>query len=365
MTICVPPLSFDEAEGEIEILKCNGVEYSVHGDYFAEISPLYAEIQQTKKNSLYLKCSNESFQQFINACQKLPFSVNIFSIDELILLSQIFKIPKLTQILETLKPQIMEQKLMFDEISSKIHQLSKLCDRQQQEINELKKKQNSHFPIPRASSGCLPELSSIVQQDSCPNSSTPPPVPAKQAVEAAKESVIKQIDFNGKPMKGVFFWLRQQTQETLVAAKLVKVTVSSTNYLSSNPDDIVENSRMCRWLSHAKKRSWVKIDLMNHVLTVNAYTIRLPEANSMLWIPRSWTLEGSTDDISWTVIDEQRDNKIFAENVSICTWTVTPSGPFRYLKLTQTQSNREFDNYFILCAIEFFGVIQKRPEIFG
>ena len=362
MSICVPPLSFDEAEGELEVIKCNGIEYSVHGDYFAEISPLYAEIQQTKKNSLYLKCSNESFQQFINACQKLPFSINIFNIDELILLSQIFKIPKLTQILESLKPQIVEQKFLFDDIASKIHQLSKLCERQQQEINELKKKQNSHFSIPRASSGCLPEIYPIKQQE---NTTNPSSSPNKQTIETAKESTIKQIDFTGKPMKGVFFWLRQQTQDTLVASKLVKVTVSSTNYLSSNPDDIVENTRMCRWLSLAKKRSWVKVDLIHHVLTVNAYTIRLPEANSMLWMPRSWTLEGSTDDITWIIIDEQRDNKIFSNNVNICTWTVTPTGPFRYLKITQTQCNREFDNYFILCAIEFFGVIQKRPEIFG
>ena len=344
MIISVPPVSFDEAEGELESLWCNGVEYKVHGDYFASISSVYSEIQQTKKTSLYLKCSEDSFRQFINACQKLPFNVSLENIDDIICLAGIFKVQKLTDILESTKKTLEQQKSFFDEINSKIKNLSKICAAQQVEIDELKRSQKSNNSIRRTISSGLPNIEPIFPKTS-------------------NES--KVINFSGKPMKGIFFWLRQQTKESLVASGFVKVSVSSTNHLSSSPDEIVENSRMCKWMSLAKKKSWVKVDFLSRVLTVTGYTIRLPESNSMLWCPISWVLEGSTDEISWVVIDEHRNNRVFLENVSRCAWTVEPAGPFRYIRITQTESNRSEDNFFMLCALEFFGMIQKRPDVFG
>jgi hypothetical protein len=344
MIVSVPPVSFDEAEGELESIKCNGVEFKVHGNYFAKISPVYAEIQQTKKASLYLKCSEDSFRQFINACQKQPFNVSLENVEEIICLAGIFKIEKLIVILESIKKTLMQQKSFFDEIQSKINSLSKICAKQQIEIDELKRKQSSGVAIRRTFSSGTPIIEPFLPTTN---------------IE------LKTIDFTGNPMKGIFFWLRQQTKDSLVASGFAKVTVSSMNHLSSSPDMLVENIRMCKWMSLARKKSWVKIDLLTHVLIIRAYTMRLPESNSILWCPISWVLEGSTDDISWTVVDEHRGNKVFTENVSRCTWTVTPAGPFRYLRLTQIESNRNEDNFFILCALEFFGTIQKRPDVFG
>lgn len=114
-----------------------------------------------------------------------------------------------------------------------------------------------------------------------------------------------------------------------------------------------------------KKRSWVKIDFIDKVISVHAYTIRIPTALGIGWSPKSWIVEGSTDEISWQIIDEHRNNNVFENDVSICTWTVTEAGPFRYIKITQTESSNPVDSYFTLCAIEFFGVIQNRPSFFG
>lgn len=336
--ICVPPLSFDDLSGKIEIIRCNGVDYQVYGDYFSSISPLYSEIRMTGKNSLYIKCKNEAFQEFLNACQKKSFIVTSENVEDLILISTIFKIQKLVDFLTCTRNNINQQKSVIDAMQAELSKLSKKLDKQHHELENLKRKQMT-IPDRSNSTGAIQaEFNSPIS----PSNS-------------------KVIEFTGKPMKGVFFWLRQQTTESLASAGLVKCSASSTNHISNCVDDLVENIRFCKWISAPKKRSWVKIDFIDKVLTMRAYTIRIPSALGIGWTPKSWIVEGSTDEITWQIIDEHRNNSVFENDVNICTWTVTDAGPFRYIKITQTESSNPTEAYFTLCALEFFGTIQNRP----
>ena len=76
--------------------------------------------------------------------------------------------------------------------------------------------------------------------------------------------------------------------------------------------------------------------------------------------PKSWYVEGSLDNNTWTVIDTKTNRDELITNGAEYTYQFDTSGIFKHLRFTHTQGTNE-DN-FCLRSVEVFGVIINSLE---
>ena len=97
-------------------------------------------------------------------------------------------------------------------------------------------------------------------------------------------------------------------------------------------------------------------------LDMIGYSIRTPNSKRGIWHIRSWKVEGSNNKKDWRIIDEHRNNGILDEETNCCMWHCYSGGFFQYFKITQTDLNKDNDNYFLLGGIELFGTVQRLTQ---
>jgi hypothetical protein len=69
-----------------------------------------------------------------------------------------------------------------------------------------------------------------------------------------------------------------------------------------------------------------------------------------------WVLEGSEDDRTWDILDHRQTNKLVGAS-RICTYSITSSRYFRYVRLRQTGKTSSNYDYLLLTNIELFGIV--------
>jgi hypothetical protein len=80
---------------------------------------------------------------------------------------------------------------------------------------------------------------------------------------------------------------------------------------------------------------------------------------------KSWAVEGSNDEASWTEIDRRENNKDLNGKMAVKTFAVSRSRSFRRIRLLQTGPNHRGDNCLRLSAFELFGTIAGLPDDFA
>ena len=362
------------------ILSCNGVDYNINKSLFSEYSSFFRNITKMLTTDIVhtnVRFSNHVFSSFVDACQNRPFVINYEEINSFKKLCNEWGANDIKEYVEKIVSQINESSnitnsSLYKQLNEKIDHLAHIIEAQQKEIDSLKnallendryksliEKQISDLKIKSFSSenAFSIGLNNSESNDEINHGLQSPTFTSNKA---------KTINFSGKPLKGLFFWLKQQTKERLRDSGFVNVHVSSTSRVFSTPPfAIIEQDPCCRWFSENEENQWMKIDFIDRVVEISGYTIKESVTHLCYWFLRSWKLEGSTDDINWYIIDEHRMNEALNENVPMCTWTCNMKGPFRYIRITQTGLNANGDNYFMLGAVELFGRIHQRPPFFG
>ena len=335
------------------IIQINNEQYPVNKELFSEYSLKFSSlITNYSQPILTLKLTKYSptiFAKFINACQCQPISLLENEIEQFEEIASEWEALSIIQYISSYK------KLYNPNIQDQINKLQSIIQSQQKQIEDLSKKLsvfNEH-------------------QD---------------------EFTSKTIVFNGKPLKGLFFWLRQNfpldsfktfnsdlnipisnssnSFSTVTNKKkydinsIIQATSSTQSIFSSSPIQLLLSSTPCKWFTEDIPNQWLKFDFKDMIITISAYTFYMCESSNA-WNIRSWKLEGSKDDISWQIIDEHRHNPVLNGTTNLCTWKCYPTGPFRYIKITQTGQNSGGTNLLSFASIEFFGTIQKRPLFFG
>ena len=80
--------------------------------------------------------------------------------------------------------------------------------------------------------------------------------------------------------------------------------------------------------------------------------------------PKSWNIEGSNDNINWTLLDKRTNDRSLDGSGFSNTFEIeeskTTNEYFQYLRITQTDVNTfGDDNSLIFSALEYFGTIQE------
>jgi hypothetical protein len=97
------------------------------------------------------------------------------------------------------------------------------------------------------------------------------------------------------------------------------------------------------------EEQWVKIDLLkNKPIIPKSYSLHSAITGGWYAL-RNWEFQGSTDDVTWVVLREHRDDLSLTNNKeSPTSWDITTFNnvPFRYFRI-YSKSTQERKNYFI------------------
>jgi hypothetical protein len=155
-----------------------------------------------------------------------------------------------------------------------------------------------------------------------------------------------------KSLDGIISYLAAKHAGNVHERGIVTVTSKSVrdhdepNYAVTNVADIASTSR---FLSGEEPGQWVCWDFREMRIRPTHYTIHG-------WNVRSCVVEGSLDGESWTEIDRQTDREDFLR-LNTASFAVSSPAEFRFIRLTQTDTNATYGDALELCAVEFFGVL--------
>ena len=109
--------------------------------------------------------------------------------------------------------------------------------------------------------------------------------------------------------------------------------------------------------------SWMMVDLgFGRALQVDHYCLR-HGYNEGGYVLRNWNLEGSNNNIDWTVLREHNDDTSLAQEAySECHWDVNSAAsnsPYRFFRILQTGPVNNGIYQLMCCGIELYGMSMK------
>lgn len=137
----------------------------------------------------------------------------------------------------------------------------------------------------------------------------------------------------------------------------VEITCSSTVYNSCSV--VVDYDASGYWVSNDLRNSWIQFDFKDRIVSLNDYALKSDgNCNHLL----EWTLHGSMDMNSWTVLDSQsRQDPTGDSTTKIfpCGEGTSPCRFYRYIRLTQTGKASSGTDSLMLVNLEFFGLMMN------
>jgi len=160
-------------------------------------------------------------------------------------------------------------------------------------------------------------------------------------------------------LQGLIYGLTQQRGMNVVDAGLVVITANyySPNrcypYNAKNPKYVFEYESNLGYCDNNTRNSWIKFDFKDRKYNINKYTIQF--GYKVVGHYQKWLLEGSNDDIIWTVIDNRLSETKRHVDFEIDQYVSQNDTftEFRYVRLFVIGFWAS-DSYISLTSIEFF-----------
>jgi hypothetical protein len=172
-------------------------------------------------------------------------------------------------------------------------------------------------------------------------------------IGSTKTDIEETVD----PLNGVFAGLNRQAKGSAARAGLIAASASTSR--NNNPEFVTEHKPEGFWSTDAAPDSWIKFDFKRSDIKPIKYTIRTSTLGGNM---RSWVLEGSTDDLNWTVIDEHTNSNELKKTMEAKMFTCKAMMHYRYLRIRSTGRNSAGFHQIIVSAVEFFGELRARPN---
>jgi hypothetical protein len=107
------------------------------------------------------------------------------------------------------------------------------------------------------------------------------------------------------------------------------------------------------------KDAWIKIDLLDNPRIIpNFYSLHSAQTGGLCAL-RNWQLQGSNDDVIWTVLVDHK-NDILLHNHSLCpgSWPITSNVPYRYFRLYANTNQQNTRGVLMsMGGIEIYGTV--------
>jgi hypothetical protein len=144
----------------------------------------------------------------------------------------------------------------------------------------------------------------------------------------------------------------------------VSITCSSTAH--NQCWQVVDYNWTDYWYSDALANSWIQFDFKDRVVSLTHYALKSHHGSSNFLI--QWTLSGSTDGNSWTVLDRRNTQDLNGRSITKifeCNERFSVGEFYRYIRLTQTGKTASNQDYLLLTNIEFFGTMKNSTSDCG
>ena len=171
---------------------------------------------------------------------------------------------------------------------------------------------------------------------------------------------------SSKRFKGILSHLGNGDPQKALDDKIIDIKASSVygNYANHQPRCVLNQISSDNFYSKNEPNSWLFIDFKEIKVNPSHYSIK-----SNGWSgkgnhhPQSWDIEGSTDLISWDLLDSRRNETSLDDRDASNTFTISCQTNkrkyYRYLRIMQKDKNTANNNHLVIGSIEFFGQIQK------
>ena len=147
----------------------------------------------------------------------------------------------------------------------------------------------------------------------------------------------------------------------------VKASRSSDHKQGGKAEDFIGREKVDCYTKNVAN-SWMMVDLgFDRVLQVDHYCLRHGYKTGS-YVLRNWNLEGSNNNIDWTVLREHNDDTSLAQEAySESHWDVNSAAsntPCRFFRILQTGPNSN-GNHYLMCillmcsGIELYGMFMN------
>jgi hypothetical protein len=182
------------------------------------------------------------------------------------------------------------------------------------------------------------------------------------ASNCLRELIIRSADAQF-PFAGLIHHLTDICGGNVHRKGVVSITCSSTE--ENQCWQVVDYDWTNHWYSHSVPNSWIQFDFKDRVVSLTHYSLKSHHGSDYWFV--QWTLSGSTDGNSWTILDRRNTQDMTARSITKifeCNERVPAREFYRYIRLTQTGKNSSSHHHFLLTNIDLFGSMKKsRPDV--
>lgn len=179
--------------------------------------------------------------------------------------------------------------------------------------------------------------------------------------ESRYQCVKRGIEFpfqSGKEFSGIINYLSTKSNGNI--ENVINFTCSSNDWIISEsykPRFVAlfnESDKFFVSGNHGKDE-WICLDFKEHRIVPTHYTVRSSNYEVGNWHPKSWVIEASNDNKTWTTIDQQQNCSYLNGPRYVHTFSINQKqkSEFQYIRMHNT--DKDWSNYYYL-AIETFEI---------
>lgn len=135
----------------------------------------------------------------------------------------------------------------------------------------------------------------------------------------------------------------------------VNVTASSYIGLGYEPTNAVYYKGTNYFYSTSSPNSWICFEFKENQVIPKNYQIRSFNSGPNSQHPKSWVIEGSKDNNSWTILDEQNNCSYLNDAHKTHIFNISNSEEFRFIRMRITNTNWANNYHLIINSFEIYG----------
>ena len=173
---------------------------------------------------------------------------------------------------------------------------------------------------------------------------------------------LASFKYENKEFSGIINFLREKSSKKIEN----EISITSTSYQSgSNPLYVTIHEDQSKYFNPCnQENNWICFDFRNYRVIPTDYTMKSMNFGKGWCHPKSWVLEGSNDNITFEVLDEEKECSYLNGNSLAHTFKIQnqTSKEFRYIRLHATGKDWVGTNYFPFSSFEIYGQLIEAKQ---
>ncbi|KAK8847913.1 hypothetical protein M9Y10_018961 [Tritrichomonas musculus] len=161
---------------------------------------------------------------------------------------------------------------------------------------------------------------------------------------------------------GIISYLRNESSSKLENKVVITSSSIYHNEAKFNPKNVTFYDDKEKWFcSQDDKNSWICFDFKEHRVCPSYYTLKSANWGPNNGHPKNWVIEGSADNSSWRLLDEQSNCCILNGREIVHSFKIKnfdSNSEFNYIRMRQTGPNWCGDDYLGFKSFEIYGVLK-------